>query len=176
MTVTIVSDLISEPVSLTEAKQWMRIKEFTDDDTMILELIKSTRLHLEKFTGLSFGTKTLKTTLTLDNVWEEIPYSPVNSITLVERYGSDGTFEAYTDYQSFESKIKVGVGGIYRITYQSGFMSLPEDLKTDIKVLVAWQYENRGLHFKNNTGESTGVDMYPHWNLLNSRHYRKVVI
>jgi hypothetical protein len=176
MNVTVVSDLVSEPLSLTEAKKWMRIEEFTSDDTLITDLIKGTRNHLEKFTGLSFGSKTLRTTMTIKAMeWVEIPYGPVNTITLVEKYDeSDNAFSAYTDYVNFESKIKLYEEGIFRITYTAGFSSLPEDLKTDLKVLVAWQYKNRGIDFGASATET--IKEYPHWNLLNSRHYRKVVI
>lgn len=174
MNVTTVSDLLAEPVSLTEAKKWMRIEEFTSDDSLITELVKATRMHLEKFTGLSFGSKTLKTTMTLDSVWEEIPYGPVVSISLVEKWDNDA-FVAYEDYVTYESKIKTYTGGIFRITYTAGFNPLPEDLKNDIKVLTAWQYKNRGIDF--GTAASTeSLREYPHWNLLNARHYRKVVI
>lgn len=176
MNVTVVNDLLAEPVALTEAKKWMRIEEFTSDDGLILELISATRKHLEKFTGLSFGTKNLKTTMTLENVWEEIPYGPVVEITLVEKYDEEtGAFVAYTDYVTYESKIKTYEGGIFRITYTAGFSTLPDDLKNDIKVLAAWQYKNRGIDF--GTAASTeSLREYPHWNLLNARHYRKVVI
>lgn len=175
MNVTVTSDMVSEPVSLTEAKNWLRIKEFTDDDTLLTELIKSTRKHLEKFTGLSFGTKTVRATLTLDG-WTELPYGPVISITTVQRWEEGtGAFEAYTDYQSYESKIKPALEGIYKVTYQAGFSTLPEDLKTDIKVLVAWQYKNRGINF-GTEAEADGLREYPHNNLLNARQYRKVVI
>jgi uncharacterized phiE125 gp8 family phage protein len=176
MNVTVLNDLVSEPVSLTEAKAWMRIKEFTDDDSLISELVKGTRKHLEKFTGLSFGTKSLRATLTLPDDWMEIPYGPVTAIASVFRWDEGaGEFQAYTDYKSFESRIKVSSKGIYRITYTAGFVPLPEDLQTDIKVLVAWQYQNRGINF-GTEAEADGLREYPHWNLLNARQYRKVVI
>ena len=168
--------MAAEPVSLTEVKSWLRIKEFSDDDSLLSELIKSTRKHLEKFTGLSFGSKTVKATMTLDSEWMEIPYGPVTGIVSVYRWDEGaGEFQAYTDFKSFESKIRVQSEGIYRITYLAGFAPLPEDLKTDIKVLVAWQYQNRGINF-GTEAEADGLREYPHWNLLNARQYRKVVI
>jgi hypothetical protein len=64
--------------------------------------------------------------------------------------------------------------GCFKVTYQTGFISLPEDLKTDIKVLVAWQYKNRGLNFE--ADKDGDIREFPHRNLLNSRLYKKVVI
>jgi uncharacterized phiE125 gp8 family phage protein len=176
MKVSILTDLVAEPVSLTEAKLWMRINDFTSDDTLITELIKSTRKHLEKFTGLSFGTKEIECTLKVDQLNFELPYSPVQSVISVEKWtGEDWEIlVADTDYFVIDDTIEVYLKGKYRVNYQAGFTALPEDLKTDIKVLVAWQYENRGLKFAQTADNS--LMMYPHWNLLNSRLYRKIVI
>ena len=172
MTVTIITDMVSEPVSLTEAKAWMRIKDFTDDDALVGSLIESTRRHLERYTGLSFGTKTVETILDIeDDV--ELPYGPVQSVTSV--YLRNGTaWEAVTEYVLTGSTLKVYGKGTYKVRYQAGYISCPDDLRTDIKVLTAWQYENRGLKLQTEKGK--GVSEFPHWNLLNARLYKKIVI
>ena len=176
MKVNIITDFVAEPVSTTEAKLWMRINDFTSDDTLITELVKSTRKHLEKFTGLSFGTKTIEAVMNVDLPSFELPYSPVQSVTSVEKWSGTEweTLVLGEDYFVIEDNIEVYSQGKYRVNYQAGYTELPEDLKTDIKVLVAWQYENRGLKFAQTADNS--LTMYPHWNLLNSRLYRKIVI
>jgi hypothetical protein len=174
MQVRIVTDFTTEPVTLAEAKTWMRINEFTSDDTLITALIKSTRLHLEKFTGLSFGVKTLETIFETDLSTFELPYTPLVTLTTLAKKTGVNEWETLVvneDYEVMGNKILL-TEGTYKATYQAGYSTLPEDLKTDIKVLVAWQYENRGINF----GTSANIKEYPHWNLLNSRQYRKVVI
>jgi hypothetical protein len=133
-------------------------------------------MHLEKFTGLSFGTKNIEVTMNVDQLSFELPYSPVQSVTSIEKWTGDDweILVADTDYFVIDDSIEVYVKGKYRVNYKAGFTSLPEDLKTDIKVLVAWQYENRGLKFAQTADNS--LSMYPHWNLINSRLYRKIVI
>ena len=57
--VEIVTDLTTEPVTLQEAKDYMRISS-NAEDSLIEELITSARERIEKFTGLSLGEKTLR--------------------------------------------------------------------------------------------------------------------
>ena len=54
--VTINADAVAEPVSRTDAKNWMRI-DYTSDDTLIDSLISAARQHLEKLTGRSLVNK-----------------------------------------------------------------------------------------------------------------------
>jgi uncharacterized phiE125 gp8 family phage protein len=175
MKVTVISDMVAEPVSLTEIKNWLRIKDFTDDDTLLVELGKSTRRHLEKFTGLSFGVKTLESIVDVDREQIELPYSPVASLTSVYELTSfiEWTLVDPSEYALIGDTLKIR-NGCFKVTYQAGFISLPEDLKTDIKVLVAWQYKNKGLNYDED--KTAGIQDFPHHRLLNSRLYKKVVI
>lgn len=175
MKVEVISDMVSEPVSLTEIKNWLRIKDFTDDDNLLIELSKSTRRHLEKFTGLSFGIKTLESIVDVDREQVELPYSPVSSVTSVYELSATNDWELVEvdDYRLVGDVLKIR-NGCFKVTYQAGFISLPEDLKTDIKVLVAWQYKNRGLNFE--ADRQMDIREFPHRNLLNARMYKKVVI
>ena len=52
--VVIQADAVAEPVSRTDAKNWMRI-DYTSDDTLIDNLISAARQHLEKLTGRSLA-------------------------------------------------------------------------------------------------------------------------
>jgi uncharacterized phiE125 gp8 family phage protein len=174
MKVTIISDIVSEPVSITEAQNWMRIVDYSTDDDLIGALIGSTRKNLEKYTGLSFGTKDLEAILDNDQLEFELPYSPVQQVTNVERW--DGTEWLEAEYYLLGDKLKVTTKDKHRINYRAGFTDLPEDLKTDIKVLVAWQYKHRGMNFQADKDNAASVTQYPYTNLLNARFYRKVVI
>jgi hypothetical protein len=178
MYVKIITDLTTEPISLSDAKLWMRIADYTSDDTLITSLLKSSRILLEQYTALSFGTKTIEATFDITKE-AEIPYGPVQSMTSVYRRENESwsLMTANVDYWIINDTIKVAYPGLYKMTYQAGYTTLPEGLKTDIKVITAWQYENRGLKFVSNTvGQNLSADQYPFINLLNSRMYRRVVI
>lgn len=162
------SDLASEPVSLTEAKNHLRIADYTSDDTLIMSLIRSSRAHLEKYTGLSFGSKTITAILSFSGDYE-LPYGPVCSVTSVSRY-DDGTWDLMTGYTVVGDILDVGEKGLFKVVYQAGFAPLPEDLKTDILQLVAWQYQNRGIALAKGTQRSDFPDY------LNAAQFKKGVI
>ena len=176
MKVTVTTDLTTEPVTIDEAKLWMRIVDYTTDDDLITELITSTRKHLEKYTGLSFGEKTIEAIMTNDRFTFELPYGPVITVSSVEKWDGDEwiTLVDETDYYVVDDCLQVYSYSKFRVTYTAGYEELPEDLKTDIKVLVAWQYKNRGLNFQADTDNT--ISQHPYQTLLNAKQYRKVVI
>lgn len=173
MYVKIITDLSVEPVTLQEAKDWMKVVDYTYDDSMITNLIKSTRILLEEYTGLSFGTKTIEAIYDIKEV-SEVPYSPLQSMTSVYRRNNEAweLMNVNQDYWIIADSIKVAYPGMYKLRYQAGYTTLPEALKTDIKVLVGWQYENRGIRF-NERGNAT---VNPFLNILNAPKFKKVVI
>lgn len=172
MYVKIITDLVTEPVSLADAKKWMRV-EYDSDDTLITALIKSTRTLLESYTGLSFGTKTIETVIDITKEIQ-VPYSPLQTMTSVYRRENNAWVLCVVDldYYIINNTIQVELPALYKLTYTAGYTTLPEPLKTDIKVMTAWQYENRGIKFD----EVGTAQSYPFMNLLNARNYRQIVI
>jgi uncharacterized phiE125 gp8 family phage protein len=178
---TILADGVVEPVSLTDAKNWMRI-DYTSDDTLIQSLINGSRIHIEKLTGVAFVNKLLKTYIQLTgfepSVWMvDLPYGPVICIDSVRIKTGINSWETLTkneDYEVIAGKLWLYTQGNYEIQYQSGYSSVPEDIANDIMALVAWQYENRGK--KMNADPQALISQYPNWNGLNYHQYKKVVI
>lgn len=179
--IRIVGDAVVEPVSLTDAKNWMRIS-YTDDDTMIRNLLESSRLHLEKLTGLSLVNKqivaNLELTGTVPNVWMvDLPYGPLVCVNSVKWKTGMNTYDTLTKNEDFEiigGKLWLYYGGYYEIDYDCGFSTLPEDLASDILTLTAWQYENRGK--KMNADPRQSISQYPNWDGLNYKNYKKIMI
>lgn len=179
--VNVVTDVVVEPVSLTDAKKWMRIS-YDTDDTMIQELIEGARKHIEKLTSVSFANKVLRTDIELTgsvpSVWMiDVPYSPlicINEIKWKTGFNTYQTLVKNDDYELIGGKIWLYNAGNYIITYQAGYTSLPEDIKSDILALVAWSYENRGKQM--NADTKTIPTQYPYWDGLNYHQYKKVVI
>ena len=178
---TILADGVVEPVSLTDAKNWMRI-DYTSDDTLIQSLINASRIHIEKITGVAFVNKLLKTYIQTTgfepSVWMiDLPYSPLICVDHVKIKTGINSWETLTkneDYEIIAGKVWLYTQGNYQIQYQSGYSTVPEDIANDIMALVAWQYENRGK--KMNADQATLLSQYPNWNGLNYHQYKKVVI
>ena len=178
---TILADGVVEPVSLTDAKNWMRI-DYTSDDTLIQSLINASRVHIEKITGVAFVNKLLKTYIQTTgyepSVWMiDLPYGPLICVDHVKIKTGMNSWETLTkneDYEIIAGKVWLYTQGNYEIQYQSGYSSAPEDIANDIMALVAWQYENRGK--KMNADQATLLSQYPNWNGLNYHQYKKVII
>ena len=179
--ITILADAVVEPVSRTDAKNWMRIT-YDDDNTMIDELITSSRKHLEKLTGLSLCNKKIKANVELTGevpaVWMvDVPYGPllcVDEIRYKTGLNSWDVLENNVEYEKIGGKLWFYVAGCYEITYQAGYGDLPADLENDLLTLVAWMYENRGK--KMNADPKGILTQFPFWDGLNYHQYKKVVI
>jgi hypothetical protein len=179
--ITIVNDAQVEPVSLTDAKNWMRIDYNTDDD-QINDLITASRVHLEKITGMGFVNKVYRVnaelTGTVPHVWMvDLPYGPLICIDEVKYKTGINQYTTLTknvDFEIIGGKLWLYEQGSYQIKYQGGYGTLPEDLQTDMLTLVAWSYENRGKHM--NADPKQSISQYPFWDGLNYHQYKKVVI
>jgi uncharacterized phiE125 gp8 family phage protein len=171
---TVTTDLVTEPVTLTEAKAAMKVA-FTDDDTFITNLIVASRKWLENYTGLAMGSKTQVVTVDLDAGCEyKLPGGPVTSITSVTFKGNitadADTLDVDDDYYLTGDIIYPSYTGRYVVTFVGGYSTLPSDLEEDIKKITAFQYQNRGINLSN---EATSLVDFPK---LNSEYYRRVVI
>lgn len=180
--VSIISDVVVEPVSLTDAKTWMRIS-YDTDDSLIQELIQSARKHIEGLCGVSFGSKVIKSNVELTgsmpNAWMvDVPYGPlicINELKWKTGFNYYETLVKNEEYELIGGKIWLYSPGIYIITYQAGYSQLPEDIKSDILTLVTWSYENRGKKFQGDAA-SKSLNQFPFWDGLNYHQYKKVVI
>jgi uncharacterized phiE125 gp8 family phage protein len=180
--ITVLADASPEPVSLTDAKTWMRIT-YSEDDTLIQNLLQSARVHIEKLTGLSLVNKLIKTNFDLTGnvpqVWMvDLPYGPLVCVDNVKYKTGINTYETLVkndEYEVIGGKVWCYTQGNYTVQYQAGYGTLPEDLASDILTLTAWSYENRGKKFE---GDARGnlLKAYPNWDGLNFHQYKKVVI
>lgn len=180
--VVTVADAASEPVSRTDAKNWMRIEDYTTDDTMIDQLITAARQHIEKLTSKSLANKQLKAIVecygTTPPVWiVDLPYGPLVCVTEVKIKEGINDWEVLTvddDYEVIGGRLWIYVAGTYQVTYSCGYGTLPQDLRNDILTLVAWMYENRGK--KMNNDPKAVISQYPNWDGLNYHQYRQIII
>lgn len=139
---------IVEPITLTEAKEFMRIDpDYDFDDLTIGLIISANREWLEQDLGLSLVPRTgLKYKFTKpccgQCVTTYIPYGPVNTITAKDLMNEDfvltntGADDYYPQYRLTQS---------VNITYTAGDWggNFPSGLKLALLMLVATNYENR---------------------------------
>lgn len=120
----VITDLATEPVTLIEAKAFLGI-DFTDFDTLITTLIKSSRQASENVTGKAYGAKVIEVTgndITgrteeIERVYPVTPY--VSDVVWADE-------DLNVDYR-----------------YNAGFTTLPEPYKTCILMRVATGFAYR---------------------------------
>lgn len=178
-----VSETGSEPVTLSEMRNWMRLDPTdTTDDTLITELIKSARQHIENLASLTIVGKVYTTSFEVSGTnhpqWiVKLPYGPlisVTSVTYQEGINSFSTLTLNSDYEVYDGRLLLYKQGIYRVQYSTGFASVPYDLKNDVMTLTAWMYENRGKMM--NIDDKAKAGMFPFWEGLNYHQYKNVMI
>lgn len=152
-----------EPLSLEEAKVFLRV-EAADDDALIAALIAAARLHIESQTQLGLITQSWR--LVLD-CWPRqgrivVRPGPLKAVSAARVFDLDGKARP-VDTQAFVPELGISTlafrpwsmphparfaAGI-EIDFMVGFgdaaSDVPESLRHAIRQLVAHWYDNRGL-------------------------------
>jgi len=158
-----------EPVSRAEAKRWMNIDdEFTDDDALIVGMITTARINVERFLGRALISQVRQAywDSIRDRIW--MPYPPIINVdeAIRIRLNEETTLTENSDYfvqgiqdlwlrmatpfnlpaghspndrfSEFELKVKYTAG------YGTDATDVPETIREAIKMIVATSYANRG--------------------------------
>jgi len=134
LNVSFTDGAVTEPVTLQEAKDWCRI-DVADDDSLITSLITAARIMCENYANLSFIKRTVTAKIKNGLGGFVAPYGPV--IGTPTATDSDGN--AITDFDLDNS-----YSGNTTVTYQAGYETLPQNLKTALLNQISFLYENRG--------------------------------
>jgi uncharacterized phiE125 gp8 family phage protein len=154
-----------EPITLAEAKAYLRV-EHSDDDLVIAAFIAAARIHVETQTRRALITQTWRI---VRDAWPcdgklSVSPSPLQQILAARVYETDGS-TLPIDTQAFVAdkasapaivafaawSLPVpgrGVGGIeidVRVGYGDAGVNVPEPLRQALRVLVAHWYERRGV-------------------------------
>lgn len=165
----------SEPVTVAELKTHARI-DLSDDDTLLGLYITSAREWVEQYIERSLIHQTF--VLYLDAVpvgqYLELPFPKLSSITHIKYYDADDSLQTWsssnyradTVSQVGRVTVKNGISwpsiitdraDALQITYVAGYgsaaSSVPEALKTAIKLLATHWYENREATAMGNIGK-----------------------
>jgi uncharacterized phiE125 gp8 family phage protein len=152
-----------EPVSLDEARAFLRV-EHNDDDEVIAALIAGSRIHVEAQTRRALITQGWR--ITADS-WPQdgrltIVPAPLQALTAARVYDVDGNAQAL-DLQAFvpdlgasalvfapwalpaPGRLAAGIELDVTIGYGDAAIDVPEALRQAIRLLTAHWYDNRGL-------------------------------
>jgi uncharacterized phiE125 gp8 family phage protein len=152
-----------EPVSLDEAKAYLRV-ETSDDDDVIGALISGSRIHVEAQTRRALITQSWRITL---DAWPadgrlQILPAPLQTLTAARVYDVDNNAHD-VDTQGFV--LDLGGSGLafapwalpvpgrpafgieldVTVGYGDAAIDVPEPLRQAIRLLIAHWYENRGV-------------------------------
>jgi len=128
----------SEPVTLLEAKQYLRVL-YDADDEVIEQLITQARQTLEQATNLSLVEQEI--TLVNDKYKDKfrIPYGPITAVTTIELDGVDILSTALYDVGRIVSE----GSGILTLEYEAGGIE-QQGVKLAMLELIAHNFMNRG--------------------------------
>lgn len=154
--ITYESGTATEPVTLTEVKNYIRLEGFVDDDespaeslsdfdfddNLLRDMIKAARETVEEACGLSLVPKTIEAMITNLCGGQEIKYGPVNSVTSLVDENSNALTPVVTGVQW--KQLKSPCYENMKITYEAGYTTVPAPIKIDLLRLICYMYLNRG--------------------------------
>ncbi|MEI9803789.1 MAG: head-tail connector protein [Pseudolabrys sp.] len=152
-----------EPLSLDEARAFLRV-EHNDDDELIAALATGSRIHVEAQTRRAMITQSWRI---MADAWPEtgrlaIRPGPFQEVAAARVYDFDGTARAM-DVQAFvpdrgasaiafipwtmpqPGRLAGGIEIDVTVGYGDTAVDVPEPLRQAIRLLVGHWYENRGL-------------------------------
>lgn len=170
------ADSAAEPVTLAEAKAWMKIT-FSDEDSIVTELITACRQQVEEYCNISLIERDVVAIAELNppndrsRIEFRFPYGPLvqGEPIVVSKMKCDGSgydvMVLDTDYYiigDVDAILVVNTPGIYKVEYATGFDAIPALIKQGIKTEVANWYENRGDVSGNGMSEMTKRKVQPY--------------
>ena len=153
-------------VTTADMKSYLKVDTLiTEDDTLIASLVKAATSKIEKLARIALITQTFEYYLDAIGNKIELPRPPLQSVTTFQYY--DESYTVYTmpaslyvvkafaiadpgfilrlKYESWPVYTDGGCGIL--ITYKAGYgdasTSVPDDLITALKMIVAHWYDNR---------------------------------
>jgi uncharacterized phiE125 gp8 family phage protein len=181
MTYRIVSGPASEPVTLAEACEWLKLS-VGDDDNVVNALIKAARERAEHYTGRHLLTKQIEQYFDCFPVGRVIDLGlwPVFGAAITVSYlavaGTTYTVFADTNYTAdrYSNPARIVLGeyktwpvaaneaNAIKLTYSVGDASaadVMETIKTGMRLLIGFWYENReDINTRKNPAEMRSAD------------------
>lgn len=139
----VMEDASEEPVTLDEAKEYMKV-DFQEQDLIITSLIKAARALLEQKYDVGIIEKTLRVVLNNSCGGRDLPGSPISEIISVST--REGDITEYNIIGDFHRFVEKPITEYLVITYKSGYPldQVPASFKTAVKAQVLWMFEHPG--------------------------------
>jgi uncharacterized phiE125 gp8 family phage protein len=145
--IAVLSDTITEPITLAEAKNYLRV-DYSEDDALIEALITSARVRLEQYAGVAMTQRNLQVVAFMTE-FIELPYVPIGTLLSVEYWNNSEWIElSEGDYNilgvNTMKVYAVAYGeGEYRFTYTCGYCDATPSMRTAVFKMLADLYEYR---------------------------------
>lgn len=144
--VTMTSEEINEPVTLAEAKTWLKIDGTYNDDILNL-LIPMCRMQLEMELGLSLISKLISVDIRYEvgDSGYILPYGPATgNITALDIDGNTIDPENYEIKTMGADLALMTHHSFITLTYEAGFESIPLEIKLRLLKLIEREFYERG--------------------------------
>lgn len=137
---------ITEPVTLTEAKDFCKI-DISNDDNLIIALITAARQMCEAFTGVGFVQKDVTAVMNNVNGNIYLPYGPIIEIyQITDDEGNVLTVDTdYTLRGNDFQRLEYPQWDNITAEYLGGYDELPQILKTGLLNAIYYLYDNRSV-------------------------------
>lgn len=132
---------VTEPVTLSEVKDYALRQTDSYDDDYITELITEARLWIEQYTGIYIIQREITVALLNQAGGIVLPGPIIGSVALTDKDGEDIETD---DYTLLGSEIETCFEDRITATYNVGYTTPPVWVKNAIYAYVAWAYEQRG--------------------------------
>lgn len=132
---------ITEPVSLSDMKEYLRI-DFDDDDTLITSMITTARMACEKYLGMVLVDTTVKAYYKNGGDLIQLMYGPIKETDGMPVIISGAKTD--DEITGNGNQVWLACTGDRTLTYDSGWSDVPEWARLAIMQQVAWNYEHRG--------------------------------
>lgn len=151
----------SEPLSLAEAKIFLRV-DHSDENDLIESLIATARQVVEGWTHRALITQTVVVTWDRlrSGVWLEIPKPPLQSVTKIEAREKDGNYSdiattysvdtaslpgrvKFLDMPDYSTEYPAAIKMTYDAGYGDSATDVPNSLRQCVRFLVAHYYDLR---------------------------------
>ena len=150
---------LSEPITLEQAKDFMRILE-SDEDAIITAMIVSAREFAENYTNRQIMSATYE--LYNSHYIQDMvmPKNPIQSVTKVEYMDETGVYQTldaglyylYGENDVFKLRLEEDLPeykehkNAIKITFTAGYTTVPQSFLSYMKVFVSNIYENREFY------------------------------
>ena len=170
----VITDPEFEPVTLDEAKAWLRLSGTTDSDERVQGIVTGARMAVEEWTGRKLITQTVKVYPLYFTDPILLPVAPVQSITHIKYYDLNDTQQTYSsdNYETDTKADPVRIRAKWNQTWPSIYdrynpieiqavvgygvrKDVPEPLKMAIKALVSLWHDNDTAFLSRSTMQNT---------------------